>query len=108
MPDVGKLDQAIQIQAWSATTNALGEEVAAWTDLGDPRPARLIETPGREFLSGGQMAAEEKAVFVVRWTPIGSKARVLWDDRIWDIRSATGTMREGWRYLHCIAIDGEN
>lgn len=104
--DAGQLDQSILIEVPTPSTNALGEEVLAWSTHSTPR-AKAMETPGREFLKG-DYRAEEKAVFVIRWRDIDSTARVQWGGRVWDITSITGTRREGWQYLHAITTEGAN
>lgn len=104
--DAGKLDQRISVEQPSITTNTLGEEIASWSVTSQPW-AKVIETPGREFLSG-DYKAEAKAVFVIRWREIDSTARVTWRGRSYRINDVTGTQREGYAYLHCLAQDGAN
>jgi len=99
--DAGALDQQILIEAHSVTLDELGAEVETWSTHSQPW-AKVIETPGREFLKG-DYHAEHKAVFRIRWRDIDSTARVTWGGRVYDITAVTGTRREGWSYLHCIA-----
>lgn len=104
--DAGKLDQRIAIEALLPAENELGELVATWQAV-TSLWAKVMETPGREFLSG-DYKAEEKAVFIVRWRALDSTMRAKWGGRTWRINSVTGTRREGYAYLHCIAQDGAN
>lgn len=104
--DAGRLDQRIAIEAATTAEDALGQEVETWATVAEPW-ARVMETPGREFLSG-DYKAEEKAVFVVRWRAIDSTDRVRWGGRTWRIDSVTGTKREGFSYLHCVSTEGAN
>lgn len=102
----GDLDQRITIETPTSDTNELGEEVPTW--IGHSHPwAKVMETPGREFLKGDYVA-ESKVVFLIRWRVLDSKARVTWQDRIYDIKDITGTRRGGCLYLHCTAQDGAN
>ena len=102
----GDLDQWITIETPSAASDELGQDGLTWLFL-EGRAAKVIEEQGREFLKGGYRA-EEKAVFVVRWGEFDSTMRVLWGGRTWRVTSVTGTMREGWIWLHCIASEGPN
>jgi SPP1 family predicted phage head-tail adaptor len=104
--DAGALDQKIELQAPIVSTDELGAKVSAWSTVSSPW-AKVMETPGREFLSG-DYRAEEKTVFVVRWRAVDSTSRVSWGGRTWRIDSVTGTRREGFAYLHCRAADGAN
>lgn len=106
MIKAGALDQRIGIEVPTNTTNALGEQVPAWTQEAEVW-ARAIETPGREFLKGDYQASE-KVAFQIRYRPMDSTARVTWRGRTWRVDSVTGTMREGATWLHCTATDGAN
>ena len=97
--DSGKLDQRIVIQARTTSRNAIGEEVESWEEDGRPW-ARVVETPGREFLKG-EVQAEGKAVFQIRYRTIDSTYRVLWGDVVYAIDAVTGTRRQGYRWLQC-------
>ena len=98
--DAGALDQKIIIETRSVVHNALGEEVESWSP--SPAWAKVTETPGREFLKGDYQA-ERKAVFCIRFKQVDTTARVTWGGQVYDIQSVTGTYREGWAYLHCVA-----
>lgn len=104
--DAGRRDQTILIETLSTTTNALGEEVPNWTYHSRPA-AFVMETAGKEFLSG-DYRAEEKAVFNIRWRAIDSTARVTWNERVYRIDSTTGTRRDGEMWLHCVSSEGAN
>jgi SPP1 family predicted phage head-tail adaptor len=104
--DAGALDQHITIERPSLTTNALGEQITSWVVDGTPW-ARVIETPGREFLKGG-IEAEGKAAFVIRWRALDSAYRVTWGGRVYQIEDVTGTRREGYCWLHCRSVVGAN
>ena len=104
--DAGALDQRIAIEQPTLSTDELGQEVEAWSAIAQPW-ARVMETPGREFLSG-DYRAEEKTVFVIRWRDVDSTHRVSWRGRTWRIDSVTGTKREGFAYLHCRSTEGAN
>lgn len=104
--DGGKLDQRIAIERPVKTTDALGQEVETFATVAQPW-AKVMETPGREFLSG-DYKAEGKAVFTIRWRTLDSTARVAWGGRTYRIDDVTGTKRDGFAWLHCIAQDGAN
>lgn len=104
--DAGQLDQQILIEKEVTTKNELGEAVSSWVRLAKVS-AKVIETPGREFLKG-DFRPEGKAVFVIRFRKFDTTARVQWGGLTWDITGKTGTFREGWSYLHCISTDGAN
>lgn len=99
--DAGQFDQRIAIEQPTIAPDALGQEVETWAVTARPW-AKVMETPGREFLSG-DYKAEEKAVFVIRHRTLDSTARVAWRGRSWRIESVTGTKREGFTYLHSIS-----
>ncbi|MFZ5745274.1 MAG: phage head closure protein [Pseudomonadota bacterium] len=102
----GELDQLIMLESPMVTTDGWGGEVQTWLPEAEAY-ARVMETPGREFLKG-DFRAEEKAVFKVRFREVDSTWRVIWGGRTWRIDSVTGTMREGARWIHCTAQDGAN
>ncbi len=104
--DAGSLDQRITIERPAVTTDELGQDARAWTAVATVW-ARVMETAGREFLKGDYQA-EEKTAFVIRWRTIDSTYRVTWGGRTWRIVSVTGTFREGFSWLHCVATDGAN
>lgn len=104
--DSGKLDQRISVQIRMTGRNEIGEEVESWDEDGRPW-ARLIETPGREFLKG-QVEAEGKAVFQIRWRDIDATARVVWGTTIYTIDAVTGTRRQGYRWLHCTTLQEQD
>lgn len=106
VPDAGNFDQRITLEIPAPTIDELGQSDISWIGLGEFW-AQVIETPGREFLKG-EYRAEERTVFAIRWMDIDSTARVTWDGRTWDILSVTGTRRDGYRWLHTIAMDGAN
>ncbi len=98
--DAGALDQQIAIETRIVTTDELGAETEAWAT--EFRPfAKVIETPGREFLKG-EVIAERKAVFVIRWHALDTTARVIWNGDTYRINAITGTRREGYSWLHCV------
>lgn len=102
----GQLDQHIAIETPTITTDELGQEVPTWAVQARPW-AKVKETPGREFLSG-DFRAEERVVFVIYWRSVDSTARVAWNGRTYRIEGVTGTRRERFAYLHCVAQDGAN
>lgn len=104
--DAGSFDQRITIEQPATTTDELGQDARTWTAIASPW-AKVIETPGREFLKGDYQA-EEKTVFVIRWREIDSTHRVQWSGRVWRIVSITGTKREGYAWLHCVSTEGAN
>ena len=104
--DAGALDQRILVETPVNTLNELGEEVPGWEFLAKPW-AKVMEGLGREFLKGDYVA-ESKAVFKIRSLQVDSKARVTWEGRVYRIDDVTGTRREGFSYLHCIAQGGAN
>ena len=97
--DAGALDQQITIKVRTVTHDELGADVESWDDDSTPW-AKVIETPGREFLKG-EIQAEKLAVFVIRWRALDSTYRVLWRGATYMIDAVTGTQCEGWAWLHC-------
>jgi head-tail adaptor len=98
------LDQRITIQAQTGAADALGQTNIAW--LTDSTVwARVLETPGREFLKG-EFHDEARVVFTLRWRHVASASRVLWNGRTWRVVSITGTRRE--RFISLDATDGAN
>lgn len=104
--DAGQLDQQISVQSRTVTQDELGADVENWITTSTPW-ANVKETPGREFLKG-DFQGEEKTVFRIRWRDMDSTARVEWRGKVYTIESVTGTMREGWTWLHCKRISGAN
>ena len=104
MIEPGKLDQRITIETPTTSPDELGAEVVSWAVASRPY-ARVIETPGREFLKG-EVQSERKAVFVIRWRAVAVTDRVIWRGTIYDLSDVTGTQREGLAYLHGQAISG--
>lgn len=106
--DAGKLDQPITIEARTTTTNSFGEKVEAWDEHARPK-AKVVETPGREFLKGA-IEAEGKAVFQIRYRSGLDSAthRVDYRGRKYGIEDITGSKREGSLWLHCKAVSEEN
>lgn len=97
--DAGQLDQKIAIETRTVTQDELGADVEGWTTDSEPW-AKVIETPGREFLKGA-IQAERLVVFCIRWQALDSTARVTWNGAVFTIDAVTGTRREGYAWLHC-------
>mgnify|MGYP000653225238 CR=1 FL=1 len=106
MMGAGDLDQRISLERPDDVRDELGQTARAWVAVADVW-AKVAETPGREFLKGDYQA-EEKTAFAIRFRVIDSTFRVQWGGRVWRIVSVTGTRREGWTWLHCVATDGAN
>jgi len=105
MTGAGDLDQRITIETATTVRGASGADVPGW--LYDCEPwAKVVETPGREFLKG-DIEAEGKAVFKIRYRPVATSSRVLWRGVAYDIEAVTGTRREAWTYLHCRTLREE-
>jgi SPP1 family predicted phage head-tail adaptor len=104
--DAGELDQRITIETRTLTQDALGADVENWSEHSRPA-AKVIETPGREFLKG-EVQGEKRAVFVIYWRALDSTSRVTWRGRIYTIEDITGTQREGYAWLHCKSVSGAN
>lgn len=96
--DSGALDQEILIEVATITTDELGADVETWAEHSRPA-AKLVQTPGKEFLAG-DVQAESKAVFRIRWRELDSRARVTWRGRLYMVEDVTGTQRDGWTYIH--------
>ena len=106
MIPAGQRDQPITLETATVTTNSLGQERQTWAEHSQ-HFAKLMETRGREFLSGDYQA-EERAVFGILWTEIDSKARVRWGGRVWDVESVTGTYQQNETWLHCRSVGEAN
>jgi len=97
--DAGGLDQRIVIEARTVERDELGADVETWALQSNPW-AKVIETAGREFLKG-EVIAERKAVFVIRWQDLDTTARVTWGSRTYRIDAITGTRRSAQAWLQC-------
>lgn len=106
MIEAGRLDQRIQIETPVTSSNELNEEVPGWAPDCEVS-ARVMETPGREFVKG-DFRAEEKIAFQIRFRILDSTARIKWGGRTWRIDSVTGTRRSGETWLHCSTSEGAN
>ena len=108
--DAGQLDQRILIETPVLETDALGAQLPESSWMFHSRPwAKVTEAAGREFLKGGNIQGEARAVFQVRFREdMDSTARVTWRDRIFDIEEINGTRRQGFLWLHCRSVQGAN
>lgn len=106
MPGAGDLDQQILLEVPVVEPDELGQNVESWFFFAQPW-AKVIETPGQEFLKG-DYRPEERVVFKIYWREMDSTYRVTWGGRTWRINSVTGTRREGYSWLHCVSTDGVN
>lgn len=74
----GELNQRITLQQPSASRDALGQRVEAWTDVAtvwaSAQPLR-----GREFFAAGQVQSEAAVRFTIRYRAgLAGNMRVLW------------------------------
>ena len=112
VPDAGLFRQRIGIEVPDPNPDELGQTDIAWVSTGTFW-AQIVETQGREFLKG-DYHNEERAVFIIRYQEVNSRARVVWglrpdgQPKTWDITGITGTYSDGYRWLHCLATDGVN
>lgn len=102
----GALVERIRIETPSVEIDELGAETETFIHDADVW-SNPVQTPGREFLSGGYVA-EEKVIFGIRWREVNSKARVIWRDRTYRIDGITGTASSGDAWLYCTVTDGAN
>tara|TARA_R110000868_G_scaffold100109_1_gene275262 strand:+ start:13883 stop:14212 length:330 start_codon:yes stop_codon:yes gene_type:complete len=102
----GELDQRVTIVAATITENLLNEGVADWVDIRTTW-AKAVEGLGREFLQGGQVTSQKKAVFKIRYEgDITTAHRVRWLGTNYEIVDVTGTYRSGEMWLHCQSLPG--
>ncbi|WP_257556421.1 phage head closure protein [Sphingobium sp. CFD-2] len=106
MITAGELTELIRIETPTKTENELKEEEISWA-LDAMAWAKAVEGLGREFVKGDYQA-EKKVAFKIRYRSMNSEARVIWQDRAYDIVNVTGKPSEGATWLHCVAIGGAN
>lgn len=64
----GDLDRRVNLLREVRTPHPdTGELIASFTPYANAVPARVVRSPGREFLAGAQVVSERRAVFVIRW-----------------------------------------
>lgn len=102
MENAGDLDQQIVIQAPTLTRDESGADVPGWADESSPW-ANVVETPGREYLKG-DVKADGRAVFKIRWQEVAPIKRVIWKGVVWKIDAVTGTARGRFAFLQCSTL----
>lgn len=84
-----------------------GEVTVTWNAVRSNEPAEALMGPGREFNESGARQADTDARFTVRYfTGLTQAMRVLWDGRIYDIKTFT-TDRVG-RFYFIEGTEGVN
>lgn len=79
----------ITIEQKSATKDAAGNRVDAWTTFAANVPARWLAGPGREFMAADAVRAETVGRFVIRYLPgVTADMRVQWDGRMFALTAA--------------------
>lgn len=88
MLDAGRLDRRITIQRQVTTKNGLGEAVVSWQTFADNIAASIEPLQGREFWEQQQLQGEISLRVRIRyWPGVKPSMRVLYGERILDIRS---------------------
>lgn len=68
-----------------------GYRTEVWSDYLTALPAEFIAGPGREYLAAESIRSEVQGRMSIRWSPeaaaIQSHDRVLWDGRLWELKS---------------------
>lgn len=100
------LDQKVTLQRYTATQDDYGEEVQAWTDLGDER-AKKFQGRGDERRAAAREQATKTATFLMhsnsRTRGLSARDRIVHDGANWDITDVSDdTPRRG--FLEATAI----
>lgn len=88
----GKYRHRITIQRKTEVVDPVtGYRTEAWADYLTALPAEFIAGPGREYLAAESIRSEVQGRLSIRWSPeaaaIQSHDRVLWDGRLWELKS---------------------
>lgn len=104
MTIAGQLRERIEIQVKSVSRNAYGEEVISWSTTATLW-AQVKPESGREYLQAGQMHAERRVLFKLRYQPgltITPDMRVYYRSRAFNIAQVVDVY-ERRRVLHIVA-----
>lgn len=84
----GRLRSRITLQRRSVTRDATGAEVETWAELSTVW-ADIEALPGREFWASQAVTSSQVLRFRVRYLAgVTTLDRILYDGRLWNIRSA--------------------
>jgi SPP1 family predicted phage head-tail adaptor len=64
--DAGRLDRVIGLQSWQAGSDPNRQPRGAWGEWAQVR-AEVIELPGSEPITGGQLAGVSRFLVTIRW-----------------------------------------
>lgn len=110
---IGKLDRKITVETKTTVTDAWGQQLDMWAELGTfwaqykpsiaRRAAALAET-------ADQLQFKEVASFILRYRgDIPDTARILYEGKVWRImqRGEAGQGRRRYLELLCVALNSD-
>lgn len=87
MPGTGKLRELIEIQRETRVSNGQGGYTTSWSLLARVR-AEIVGLSGDEALTAGvERSVQQWRVTIRRRRDVSPKNRILWGDKLLDIRS---------------------
>lgn len=96
----GDLDRRIVVERFTATTNAINEQVKTWATLATLYAAYEPLSDG-EMIAAGELGAHQMARFTVRWSATASGItpadRLTFGGSTWNIKGAKEAVKHGRR-----------
>ena len=113
--DAGSLRHLVQIQAPTATRDAVGQPMSAWATVLTAR-ARIENTNSRTFkesFSGNALAAQSTDVLTIRYPgsaiDLVPGMRVIFEDNTYLVQGVDNVLRRNRKIvLACLVIDGDS
>lgn len=100
----GRLRHQVEIQQYTATRDAAGQEIRDWTEFATVR-ADVMPLSGREFFDAAQYNVEISHRVRIRYRPgVTTKMRVIHEGRVLDIEYVINK-DERDRELHLMCIE---
>ncbi|MCC2547713.1 phage head closure protein [Hymenobacter sp. BT175] len=85
--NIGKLDRRITLEQNTATQNAYGEQVPAWSEVGEVW-ARVDYGRGNEAVQAGEQVAIQRIDFTIRYKPgLSARLRITYEGQVYDIEA---------------------
>jgi head-tail adaptor len=106
MGRIGRLDRTVALHRPQKTRDEYGGTSIAWVADYPVVPARKRNQSGREALQGNQEVATNITVFTIRWLPIDTTYRVVYEGKEYDIKSLNEIGRRN--LLEIIATTQDN
>lgn len=105
----GKLDQVIEIQAVTLTSDGMGGSAESWKTVpGSPRRAEYIPLRGLERIEGGKL--ESATLFklrIRRWAAMRPAHRILHGGMIYRVTGIEDYHRDMDMVLHCAEVSND-